>query len=383
MNQLNGQTCRLCKAVLDSGGPALELRHVPMGAQHFPKPEQREADYGVDLDIYQCSYCGLIQLSGEPVIYGEGETSATAFSPTMSEHRTQQMREFIGEFGLAGKKVIDIGCGDGHVVKILGDAGADAFGIEPSNKARALGESRGLRILEGYASREHELEGAPYDAFVSIHSLEHAPDPNDFLQGVRAALAPHGVGLVEVPCVEQVIEHQRFFDFLADHLSYFSAETLRFALEKNGFEVLRVARDWGGEHLVAQVRRRENADFGALRRHAEQLPEEFERFVNAHSGEDKRVALWGASHHAITLLAMVRTKGIEYVVDSALYKQGRFTPVSHLPIVGPEHLRSHPVDVVIVVAPRYNDEIVAQLQSELKFGGTIALLRGSSIEVLQ
>ena len=382
MNQANGQACRLCKAAL-AGEPVVELRQVPRGAQYLPKPEERDADYGVALDIYQCAYCGLIQLSGEPVIYGEGETSATAFSPGMSEHRTQQMRRFVGEFGLAGAKVIDVGCGDGHVVKILGDAGADASGIEPSNKARALGQSQGLRIVEGYATCEQEIEGSPYGAFVSIHSLEHAPDPNDFLQGVHASLAPQAVGLVEVPSVEQIIERSRFFDFLVDHLSYFSAETLRLALEKNGFEVLKVERDWNGEHLVAQVRRREQTDFGALRRHTEQLPEEFEHFVNGYTGQDKRVAVWGASHHAITLLAMVRTQGIEYVVDSAAYKQGRVTPVSHLPIVGPEHLRTHPVDVVLVVAPRYNDEIVAQLRNESKFSGTVALLRGSSIEVLQ
>ena len=382
MSQANARACRLCKAALD-GGAALELRRVPRGAQYFPKSDERASDYAVDLDIYQCPYCGLIQLSGEPVIYGEGETSATAFSPAMSEHRTRQVREFVGHFGLAGKKVIDVGCGDGHVVKILSDVGADAAGIEPSKKAKAIGESQGLRIIEGYVTREHDIEGSPYDAFVSIHSLEHAPDPNDFLQGVRAALAPRAVGMIEVPSVEQAIERSRFYDFLADHLSYFSAETLRFALEKNGFDVLRVERNWGGEHIVAYARRREREDFAGLRRHAEELPAEFERFVSACAAESRRVALWGASHHAITLLAMVRTNGVEYVVDSASYKQGRFTPVSHLPIVGPERLRSQPVDVVIVVAPRYNDEIVAQLKDELQFKGTIALLRGSDIEVVQ
>ena len=381
MNQAHARACRLCKAALD-GGAALELRRVPRGAQYFPKPEQRDSDYAVDLDIYQCPYCGLIQLSGEPIIYGEGETSATAFSPAMSEHRARQMREFVSEFGLTGKKVIDVGCGDGHVVKILGEAGAEATGIEPSKKARAIGKSKGIRILEGYVTRESGIEESPYDAFVSIHSLEHAPDPNDYLQGVRAALAPRAAGLIEVPSVEQAIERSRFYDFLADHLSYFSGETLRFALEKNGFEVLQVERDWGGEHIVAQVRRREGTDFAELRRHIEELPREFEEYVTACAAESKRVALWGASHHAITLLAMVQTKGIKYVVDSAAYKQGRFTPVSHLPIFSPDQLQSQPVDVVIVMAPRYNDEIVEQLKNGLQFKGTIALLRGSDIEVI-
>lgn len=382
MNQEHVEKCRLCAAPLE-GGPGLELRRLPRGVQYFPRHEQRDADLAVDLDVYQCPYCGLIQLKGEPVIYDEGETSATVFSPAMEEHRTRQVRDFLEEFGLAGKKVIDVGCGDGHVVKILGEAGADAAGVEPSKRAKGLGECKGLRIFEGYATRSRAIEGAPYDGFVSIHSLEHAPDPNDYLQGVWAALAPGAAGLIEVPSVEQIIERSRYYDFLADHLTYFSAETLRLVLEKNGFEVLRVERNWeGGEHLVAQVRKRKVADLGGLARQAEQLPAEFERFVESYVGRDKRVAIWGASAHAVTLLANVRTMGIEYVVDSAVYKQGRFTPVSHLPIVGPEQLRSDPVDVVIVVAPRYNDEIVAQLTGELGFGGTVALLRGSQIEVI-
>lgn len=381
MSQATARVCRLCKAPLE-GGPVVELHNVPQGAQYFPKAEQRGADRGVDLSIHECPFCGLVQLSGEPIIYSEGETSATAFSPVMAEHRTRQMEAFVGEFGLGGRKVIDVGCGDGHVVKILSEAGADAAGIEPSNKARAIGRERGLRIFEGYAMRGRPIEGGPYDGFVSIHSLEHAPDPNDYLQGVRESLAPGAAGLVEVPSVEQAVERSRFYDFLADHLSYFSATTLRLALEKNGFEVLRVERDWGGEHLVAVARRREDADFGEMRRQVEELPREFESFVAECAAGGQRLALWGASHHAITLLAMVRTEGVEYVIDSAVYKQGRLTPVSHLPIVAPEHLREHPVDTVLVFAPRYNDEIVAQLRDELRFGGKVALLRGSRIELL-
>ena len=75
MNQASARACRLCKAALD-GGAALELRRVPRGAQYFPKSDERASDYAVNLDIYQCPYCGLIQLSGEPVIYGEGETDS-------------------------------------------------------------------------------------------------------------------------------------------------------------------------------------------------------------------------------------------------------------------------------------------------------------------
>ncbi len=378
----NSSECRLCFAPLHSQ-PNVELRHVPRGAQYFPTAAQRETDYAVNLDVHQCDYCGLIQLAGDPVIYGEGETSATAFSSAMRDHRTQQVQSFVDQFGLRGKKVIDIGCGDGHLVKILADAGAEAAGIEPSNKARAIGERTGLKIIEGFSTASEEIEGSPYDGFTSIHSLEHAPDPNDYLRGVFRALRPGAAGMVEVPSVEQAIERSRFYDFLADHLSYFSAETLRFALEKNGFDVVNVERNWSGEHLVALVKKRQATDFDGLRQYVAQLPEDFQDFLKAQKKQGHRVALWGASHHAITMLAMLETNGVEYVIDSADYKQGRFTPVSHLPIVSPDRLQSEPVDLVIVFAPRYNDEIVTQLKNDLQFKGAIALLRGSSLELIQ
>ena len=81
------------------------------------------------------------------------------------------------QLGLAGKKVIDVGCGDGHVVKILSEAGADAAGIEPSRKAKAIGESQGLNIIEGYVKK-----GVIVDTLLiqMLSEALHAIDPHRF-----------------------------------------------------------------------------------------------------------------------------------------------------------------------------------------------------------
>ena len=71
---------------------------------------------------------------------------------------------------------------------------------------------------------------------------------------------------------------------------------------------------------------------------------------------------------------------IEYVVDSAPFKQGKFTPATHVPIVSPETLDANPVDAVIVMAASYSDEVGRILRR--RFGGSlaVAILRDFGLE---
>ena len=47
-----------------------------------------------------------------------------------------------------------------------------------------------------------------------------------------------------------------------------------------------------------------------------------------------------------------------FVVDSAPFKQGRYTPATHIPVVSPEHIKSEGIDALLVMAGSYSQEIV-------------------------
>jgi SAM-dependent methyltransferase len=379
MNSISTKKCRLCNSSL-STQPNLKLENVPRGVHDLLTFERLGYDVGVDIEVYQCNGCGLVQLAGEAIIYDDQLGTAHAFSPGMVSHRKQQAHNFVGRFNLTDKKVVEIGCGDGHFLALLSEAGAKPFGIEPSKKSTQIGREKGLPIQEGYLNKTSEIEGTPFDAFVILHVLEHLLDPNEFLQTIYQNLTTNAVGFVEVPSLEKILENQRVYDFITEHLSYFSIKTLRFALEKNGFEVLDIQRDWGGEHLVAMVQKQPLERFDPVIDCINSLTKELVELVDTNSSAGKRVAIWGASTHGITLLSLTKLKGLAYVVDSSPYKQGFFTPISHLAIVAPDRLKTDPVDTVIVMAPRFSDEIVGQLRTELQFTGTIAVIKGTSLE---
>jgi len=375
--------CRLC------GAAALDVvlvhERTPRNISYLPRAEELATDEPVSVEVLRCGGCGFVQLTEPPSeTYYDDYLMTVSHSPQMRRYQQAQAERFVDRFGLRGKRVVEAGCGDGHYLSILAGLGVDAVGTEPSARFRAVALETGLPVHGGYVTVSDGVPGAPYDGFVTREVVEHVPDPNDFLRALRDCLTPDGVGLVEVPSLEQALEHGRFYDFFPDHVNYFSAGTLARALETNGFLVCEVSRGMNGEYLEAWVRADAGRDLPSLRRAVDSTTEDLRAFLDGHAAAGRRVAVWGSGAKGLTTMAVagVDASRVAYVVDADPYKVGRFTPVSHLPVVPPAHLAAEPVDAVVVTALAYRDEIVATLRGELGFGGTIAVL-GPRLELLE
>lgn len=80
-----------------------------------------------------------------------------------------------------GGTVAEIGCGYGVFVSLLQEAGYRARGCDLSPKAVAYCRSRGLDVVEGKVPGIPLPRGA-FDAAVSMHVIEHLPDPRGFVK---------------------------------------------------------------------------------------------------------------------------------------------------------------------------------------------------------
>jgi SAM-dependent methyltransferase len=373
-------TCRLCLS--DRLSVCLTLPHASRSIQRLLEARQLPQDHPLTLRVHQCGACGFVQLTERlEEDYYDDYVMTTSHSPQMVTYQRAQAEDFVARFGLAGRHVVEVGCGDGNYLALLQAAGAIGSGVEPSDPFRRMALARGLDVAGGYVGRGSRLAGAPFDAFVTRQVLEHVPDPNDFLQGIRENLVANGVGLVEVPSLEQAMEHGRFYDFFADHLNYFSSVTLRHALERNGIIVLDTSRGMNGEYNVALVQRAPAGDFAGLQNTLITLSRDLRAYIEACAKAGKRVAIWGAGGKGVTAMAVADVSGVAYVVDSDPRKAGYFTPVTHLRICAPEQLMKEPVEAVIVTALAYRDEIITQLRQTLGFTGEVAVL-GPTLEFL-
>ena len=213
------------------------------------------------------------------------------------------------------------------------------------------------------------------------------------LQAIRHNLAEDGMGLVTVPSLEYILEKGSYYELIRDHIAYYSFGTLRALLEHNGFEVLEeeminrdtlsmVVKKMSDERwnkMQSQERAGEKqkeikaVSVQPLLDGYQQVSGDLRALKGRLEVEKKRFAVWGASHQGFTLLSTLHMEEYtSYIIDSAPFKQGRFAPSSHIPIVAPEHFQEEPVDVILIVAPGYSDEIAGIIRE--RFGAQVEVL---------
>jgi 2-polyprenyl-6-hydroxyphenyl methylase/3-demethylubiquinone-9 3-methyltransferase len=100
--------------------------------------------------------------------------------------------------GLAGKRVVDVGCGGGILSESMSGRGADVTGIDLSEKALAVAR---LHLLETGGKVDYRLIAAEqlaaeapvaYDVVTCLEMLEHVPDPASTIRACATLVKPGG-----------------------------------------------------------------------------------------------------------------------------------------------------------------------------------------------
>lgn len=363
--------------------PLLTLDNMPASAQHMPDAQGVKQDRGLTLDLCQCMGCGLVQFDCEPVDYYRDVIRAGGFSKTMVELRRYQYKHLIDSYHLEGKKFIEVGCGQGEFLKVLSEFPVEVHGIEHDPHLVELARAQGLDVTEGFTETEDtRFAGGLYDVFLSFNFLEHQPDPGTMLQAIYRNLEDDAMGLITVPSFEYIMDHNSYYELIRDHIAYYTFDTLMPLLERNGFQVLEcevINRDT----LSVIVKKRPQTDTENLLKCYVNLKKEMDGYMKYLKAWNKKVALWGASHQGFTLAATTKLgERAEYIIDSAPFKQGKFAPSSHLPIVAPAHFHENPVDAIVITAPGYTDEIAACIREQFGEQVEIRAMRSNHLEMI-
>ena len=363
--------------------PLLTLDNMPASAQHMPDAQGVKQDRGLTLDLCQCMGCGLVQFDCEPVDYYRDVIRAGGFSKTMVELRRYQYKHLIDSYHLEGKKFIEVGCGQGEFLKVLSEFPVEVHGIEHDPHLVELARAQGLDVTEGFTETEDtRFAGGLYDVFLSFNFLEHQPDPGTMLQAIYRNLEDDAMGLITVPSFEYIMDHNSYYELIRDHLAYYTFETLTPLLERNGF-LVEECEVINRDTLSVIVKKRPQMDTENLLECYVNLKREMESYMKYLDAWDKKVAVWGASHQGFTLAATTKLgERARYIIDSAPFKQGKFAPASHLPIVGPDHFHEHPVDAIIITAPGYTDEIAASIRQKFGTAVEIRAMRSNHLEMV-
>ncbi len=292
-----------------------------------------------------------------------------------TEHLSH-VRDLILEHLGPAPTVVEVGCGDGHLLRGLAKArpAGRYIGFDPSG---AIDDGGGLIIgrRELFLPDKHLAELRP-DLIVSRHVLEHLMNPLGFVQALAFAASWENVDtqlLIEVPCVDQVFSAGRTVDFFYEHNSHFTSTSLRRLLLRCATDVQLIERGYNGEVVFGLARFRRQSEQVALAAEALAFRDRAE-LCRATVREDlaklhasgRKVAIWGGTGKASAFMNQygVDAGRFPLVVDSDADKAGTFVPGTGQEIRFRDVLHTSPVDVILIATQWRAHDIALEIQRQ-------------------
>ena len=259
-----GRTCLCCEQ--RETEPFFRISSAPVIAnQLFSSRKIAQAAAMGVVELSVCTTCGLIRndrFDPARMTYDTSYDNALHFSDRFRQFAEELAGRLTKDYGLEGKSVAEIGCGDGYFLELLLSQGVgEGIGYDPSlSKAetRQVMPGKFVRFVPEMFGSQELPKGV--GGVICRHVLEHIPDPASFLAHIRRTVeGSDAVLYFEVPNAEWLLESNSIWDVIYEHVTYWTPVSLRAALEAAGFEVLNISTGFDDQYLMAEFVARPNS----------------------------------------------------------------------------------------------------------------------------
>lgn len=149
-----------------------------------------------------------------------------------------------------GTKILEIGCGEGQIIKRLSKNGIKCVGLEPGAQVLRI-ENENLSIIRDFFPSKN-LKGK-FDLILHFGVIEHIEGPVTFLKQQKKYLKKNGAIICGFPNFESDLLAGDISIFLHEHFNYFTKHNITKTLEKAGLLLVKSKESKGGGLLFAKL----------------------------------------------------------------------------------------------------------------------------------
>lgn len=380
--------CNIASAV--SLGPEADVPQLQNRV--WATAEQARAAPKGKLNMLACEVCGFawnaafdISLNLYDPAYDNDQTHSPHFRAHIATVIQKILRSLPRDHSI---HLVEAGCGQGgflvQLARSTGNHFSSLTGFDPAWRGDT---SYGVQIHDRYFGTDSlKILNGPIEAIVSRHTIEHVPDPLQFLRDMRACMSETSDArlFLETPDIEWILENFQIHDLFYEHCSLFSPRSIERALLATGFEPLCIERIFGEQYLWVEARParhtqpiKNHETTEALLLKVRSFSEHYEMILanwrDLIRSKSKDVWLWGASSKGVTFALSVDpgASTLKGAIDINPNKTGHFMSMTGLPIVSPSALRNSAT--VIIMNPNYRREIEQQIS---KMGIFVEIVTG-------
>jgi methylation protein EvaC len=391
-------SCRVCGGELHE---FCDFGPQPLSSG-FLEPDYVGDEFLFRLAVGVCDRCSMVQLVEEVprhLMFNRHYPYLSSGSTIMRKHFEATAHHFLEtELTGPGDFIVELGCNDGVMLKVLADVGIRHLGVEPSQSVAQIARDYGVQVSTEFfqesSAQQIRATSGPAKVIYAANTICHIPYLDSIFRGVDELLARDGVFVFEDPYLAEIVDRASFDQIYDEHFYFFSAVSVQAMAARFGFELVDVERlpVHGGEvrytiarkgsrpakpavaELVAEERARDLAGHATLKQfvgRVEQAKDELVTLLRRLRAEGRTVVGYGATAKSATVTNYcgIDPDLISYISDTTPNKQGRLTPGSHIPVRSHEVFGDAYPDYAVLFAWNHAEEIIAKEQEFRRAGG--------------
>lgn len=396
--------CRFCGQPLKH--TFCDLGLSPVSNSYLSQEQLEKKEQVFPLHAYICDNCFLVQLEEfqSPKEIFNDYAYFSSYSTSWLKHCEEYVEMMVKRFQLnSSHQVIEIASNDGYLLQYYKNRGIPILGIEPAENVARKAKEKGIPTVVDFFGTKvaHELKqnNLQADVLCGNNVLAHVPMLNDFVQGMKILLKPHGIITMEFPHLHRLMESNQFDTIYHEHFSYFSFLTVRKIFKKHGLTIWDVAqlKTHGGslrifashsethpqETLAATSLEEFEIKMGynkletylSFSEKIDTIKDQLTHFFLNAQKSGKKVVAYGAPAKGNTLLnfCQIKKEFLPYTVDKNPHKQGKYLPGTKIPIYSPDKIKETKPDYLLILPWNLKDEIMDQMQEIRSWGGKFVI----------
>jgi SAM-dependent methyltransferase len=400
-------SCRLCgsRRLVCS----VKLADVPIVSPNVGteagKSGERLTRVVAPLSNYLCEDCGLIQLIHivDPALLYRNYLYRTAVSLGLADHFRRLSETVIARAALKRDDlVVEFGSNDGTLLAFFRDAGMRVQGVDPAEQIASEATARGIPTRADFfgpsVAQEIRKQSGAARAVISNNAMANIDDLTTILAGVKAVMAPDGAFIFETQYALDVYEKTLLDVIYHEHVSIFAVQPVVRAFGQHGLTVFDAEpiapkggsiRFWvqhtGGpkptaprvQELIRLEQGKGLYDLGYYRRFSDKIARiksELHRLIAEARGTGRPVAAYGTSVGCAALIHQFELEDkIDLLLDDTPFKKRLEGPGYVLPVYTADGVSEHDPALIVILAWRYADPIIAKHGAYLKRGGRFVI----------
>jgi SAM-dependent methyltransferase len=381
-------TCRICKTKL--------RRLFTIAPQYiastFVRTNRNYPKIKIPMTPMLCPTCGLVQLreTVTPDLLFRKYFYRSNVSKTMNRDLQDVVRDVWGKAPHADR-ALDIGCNDGLMMTFF-PPHIKTVGIDPAQNIIPV--RNGLNIITDYfPSPRLTLR---YDIITSTAMFYDFSNPNTAVREMKKLLNEDGVICIQVSYLYDTIKDMNFYDFVHEHLEYYSLETLIYLMRRNGLEVFDASTNFvnGGSLriMVGHPKKHEkssNLEYLLLKEKMMRLRDvetykifhrlilmSAKKIVDYIKEQRGLVIALGASTKGNVLLQLcgIDKKMIPFISERSPHKWGLRNIGLDMKLISEEEARKKKPVCMFVIPWNFKAEIVAREEKYIQQGGKLLFI---------